>query len=919
MTPDAMHVYPNTRYPVFADHTFFTAGDYQQFITRINDAREGLCPPMTPPNLIKGEKTGDSPSALFNHPRWTWAKYGAPVDALSTFEYIFHKFKKGIYVQIRSNRVHLFLPFSNMDYTNEWSDALTHTFASVEDMYMYICEHEGRAYVPHKVMWFPERWYCNNGLVRYEQPLRENESGIEALHDMLVTVCASRIVDDCDFFLNKRDFPLLSLHGYEPYDALVGDHVPLKSHAYDQYTPMMGMCTSDDHADLPLPTWEDWARVKYITTGQTFPKSHSTYDHDFCTAWDDKVSKIVFRGASTGLGTTTSTNPRLFFASLARTDKYTSITDIGITKWNMRPRKARPQDPLQCPSVDTSWTVPSLTPSEQSRYKYILHLPGHSCAYRLSYELAMRSVIFLFPSKYTLWFFPLLTPYVHYIPLDKGYDTEELYDKWVWCEQHPEKAHAIAENAHAFYTQYLTYENILTYVQTALNRVACFPKRTYTDLTPSLRSLRRHLVTPRRHHDDDDDERTTRRVGKTITMVDGWVMKRGSRDMCEHSHFVAEVLWHDVREYTPSFHHFQRSEWYTDDGVMATQTSVSPYTKRPPITLFDAIRRLVITLDEWKKVALQISLVLEIAQRRTGFVHYDLTPWNILVYDHDGSPLEYIYEEGTVVLTKCRFVAQIIDMEYAHVMYNDHHVHNITPFFLSREHDMCTFLFHSFALLLKHMTLPRHEWQWIAQTIRKTNVSVRDIKQYLGDEKKFSRLLLTNESYSTLSSSSPRLCMTSFLAPLRKYMSRPRSRHMNDWTFADLRPPRYQETHSHVFENTRENDDDRARLRMMYAFQKHVEGIEARIGKEFCVYDKSAEIEDLKRRYMKIHITYPRSAPSNGLFVDEGRTPYRWMTMVSESPTTRDILPHKGSREREHYACMARYLASRGYGIIITS
>ena len=52
--------------------------------------------------------------------------YHYPTDetALNTFKYLFYKFKKGIFVQIRDGKIAVFLPFDNQQYVNEWSHLL---------------------------------------------------------------------------------------------------------------------------------------------------------------------------------------------------------------------------------------------------------------------------------------------------------------------------------------------------------------------------------------------------------------------------------------------------------------------------------------------------------------------------------------------------------------------------------------------------------------------------------------------------------------------------------------------------------------------------------------------------------------------------------------------------------------------------
>ena len=81
---------------------FFTAGDPDQFVSNI---------------IVDGDRShldmeiedSSSKTILFG-------------DMMVTFEMIFHKFKKGCFVQFRENGMQTFLPFSKINYTNNWSN-----------------------------------------------------------------------------------------------------------------------------------------------------------------------------------------------------------------------------------------------------------------------------------------------------------------------------------------------------------------------------------------------------------------------------------------------------------------------------------------------------------------------------------------------------------------------------------------------------------------------------------------------------------------------------------------------------------------------------------------------------------------------------------------------------------------------------
>ena len=126
----------NLRYPHF-EHEHFTAGDYEQFVSYLNTHyknRGGFAPFQPPsqkdesetPSHKWGGEGGDFPP----HPPYVsklqWEKYtnDGMDDYFQTFEHIFYKYKKGIYVQIIENKINIFLPFSNVNYRNEYEKYL---------------------------------------------------------------------------------------------------------------------------------------------------------------------------------------------------------------------------------------------------------------------------------------------------------------------------------------------------------------------------------------------------------------------------------------------------------------------------------------------------------------------------------------------------------------------------------------------------------------------------------------------------------------------------------------------------------------------------------------------------------------------------------------------------------------------------
>ena len=173
---------------------------------------------------------------------------------------------------------------------------------------------------------------------------------ISTIRAMLQSLCEEREVPDIEFFINRRDFPIITRHGTEPYNHIWNTQdQPLVSHRYEKYAPVMSMAGGETFADILIPTFEDWARVEQ-PNGRYYLNSCRSYDvSSFDVPWEDRIPTAVFRGGSTGAGVTTETNPRLKAALMSEQLRHTSpddgITapylDAGITKWNIRPRTSQ--------------------------------------------------------------------------------------------------------------------------------------------------------------------------------------------------------------------------------------------------------------------------------------------------------------------------------------------------------------------------------------------------------------------------------------------------------------------------------------------------------------------------------------------------------------------------------------------------
>jgi hypothetical protein len=215
-----------------------------------------------------------------------------------------------------------------------------------------------------------------------------------SIRDMLeaaaaAAAAAGRPLGDCDFMVNKRDFPQLARDpGRDPCAHLFGDDLPLVREAYTAHLPVFSFYTGSAMADLPMPTCDDWAAAtgKWLPPGTNGPLGLGSGPDD--GPGDGRLPVAVFRGSATGTGTTPATNIRLRLAAWgkARPD----LVDVALTGWNLRDRIVGYDPATRQAVVDFLRPAPDEYPFRErmtladqcARFKYLLYADGHSAASR---------------------------------------------------------------------------------------------------------------------------------------------------------------------------------------------------------------------------------------------------------------------------------------------------------------------------------------------------------------------------------------------------------------------------------------------------------------------------------------------------------------------------------------------------------
>jgi hypothetical protein len=405
----------------------------------------------------------------------------------NTFDYLFYKFKKGIYVIIHDNKLLLYLPFSNANYKNDWVkqtyfNEMEKKLLETKD-YKHIQKELNQTIIDfqkkypeqfqygRKIDFHRERWYANNCVFRNLYPTYEGELNIDVFKNMLETLVKERKIPNVEFFMNDRDFPLLKKDLTEPYQHLYdSEKVKIdKKFQHKKYAPLFSKSITDEYADILLPTNDDWVKASnHYFLDECSNKLHNKEWEKININWETKIPICIFRGSATGCGITVENNMRLKAAKLSVENK--DILDAGITDWNARPKKfmKRPIEIIDISSFDFK-IANKITNIEKSNYKYILNIDGNVSAFRLSSELSMMSVVFIVKSPYKLWYSHLLKEYEHFIPIKE--DLSDLIEQIKWCIKNDKKCYQIAKNAHTFYNRYLTKDAILDYMKTKLETI----------------------------------------------------------------------------------------------------------------------------------------------------------------------------------------------------------------------------------------------------------------------------------------------------------------------------------------------------------------------------------------------------------------------------------------------------------------
>ena len=768
----------NKRYKFFKQ-THFTAGDEEQFQRYRCQENGEICP----------EKISLKQNVFKDFEIEDFDKYKNinPTTVYDTFSYIFNKFKKGIFIKILDNKLKVFLPFSKVKFRNEWYKQIRidPKYNRKNPMIQFLSEiskESGYKFQTRFLKYNINEWFANNCLIRYDKT--EGDTNVAVFKDMLTTLCEKREVPDIELFLNRRDFPILTKDSTEPYNNIWDGFIPLKSHSYEKYSPILSMSKTDRYADVLIPTHDDWGR---ITKGEKWFPRKCEEKHNYELSWESKKDVAVFRGSSTGCGVRIETNKRLKLAKISQDNK--ELLDAGITKWKTRPKKIEGEEYLQYLKPGSTGISKSdyLTAEEQSKYKYIVHVEGNVEAFRLSDELEMGSVLLIVKGKWKIWYSDLLIPYVHYVPVEA--DLSDIISQIKWCRANDTKCKEIAKAALNFHNKYLKENGVLDFLQktfvTLKSQMGNYLYNFTSPLDVQINFEKSHntLYYPEREYTSVKNFVFPRSFGKLQAV--GWLLnnflsgdnpikgdeifhnKLGTvhnytfqncdmviksttdpKKIKEHIHenFVGKNVINDMLKTIPNFAYTFNS--YEDgDSYNVIMEKVKGYSLQQYLSNSE------FSFDELYKIMIQIALAIKVAQNKCGFVHYDLVPWNIMIRKLSQKvTIDYSISHHKSYKITTNVIAIIIDYGKSHVIYKGKHYGFINMFDFNASQDIRSLILTSLNTVLKHKLTHRDQEKFLYLTrfLKPGLKRFYDAKNYINARANYSDMISIKSNSHTV-------------------------------------------------------------------------------------------------------------------------------------------------------------------------
>lgn len=364
-------------------------------------------------------------------------------DVLDTFDYIYRRYGKAIYIKIINNKVENFIPFKNINYKNIWQKKYIEEFS------------EGDIIINEDII----------GLLDGYVVLDYNkDKDVNWIKNFIDNLCLKREISDCEFFINnEKNLPLISNNcrfadlGFEKY--ICDPFLNPRQHCVFSFN------TSENFKDIGFPMISDFERLNKNTFGINDFKSMK---------WDDKITEFFFRSSSIN-------NQGVFENKEPLNQKLNLLNQINNFDEEIKKLFNAGINEFKSNNIIYKNKVYLIEKKEKylklefkednliSKYKFIIIADTVGCEQEFSNLLFTGSCILKIKSDWCCWFENLLKPDVHYKVVSK--DLSDFKSVINWCINNEESCKNIGLNAREFAIKYLSTNGIFDYMQKTLNDI----------------------------------------------------------------------------------------------------------------------------------------------------------------------------------------------------------------------------------------------------------------------------------------------------------------------------------------------------------------------------------------------------------------------------------------------------------------
>lgn len=129
--------------------------------------------------------------------------------------------------------------------------------------------------------------------------------------------------------------------------------------------------------------------------------------------------------------------------------------------------------------------APFVSIEDHFRFKYQILIDGNTCAYsRCYWQLFSNCAIFKQNSPHVQWYYSLMRPGEHYLPLEE--DLSNLVEQILWAKENPEQTLELIKRANQLANNHLTHIHTLHYFALLIRKYAALQKKTLDFLHISL-------------------------------------------------------------------------------------------------------------------------------------------------------------------------------------------------------------------------------------------------------------------------------------------------------------------------------------------------------------------------------------------------------------------------------------------------